>query len=103
MNLINHGIAVRGSTVSIQFAVNGDATSHTCRIDRQQTSQCKLVNNWLCLLFKLQGGLDHGIHGLDFSNYGNIPTCMIASAPKPLGYSSSLYSYKSHRRQQLRC
>ena len=44
VNLINRGIVVRGNTVSIQFAANGDATSHTCRIDRQQTRRCKSVS-----------------------------------------------------------
>ena len=45
MNLINSGIVVSGDTVSIQFAVNGDATTHTCRMDRRQTQQCKSVSN----------------------------------------------------------
>lgn len=45
MNLINRGIVVSGDTVSIQFAVNGDATTHTCRMDRRQTQQCKSVSN----------------------------------------------------------
>ena len=41
MNLINSGIVVSGDTASIQFAVNGDATTVTCRMDRRQTQQCK--------------------------------------------------------------
>ena len=45
MNLINGGIVVSGDTVSIQFAVNGDATTHTCRMDHRQTQQCKSVSS----------------------------------------------------------
>ena len=41
MNLINSGIVVRGDTASIQFAVNGDATTLTCRMDRRRIHRCK--------------------------------------------------------------
>ena len=41
VNLINSGIVVRGDTASIQFAVNGDATTLTCRMDRRRIHQCK--------------------------------------------------------------
>jgi len=44
VNLINHGI---GDMVSIEFAGTGDASYHTCQIDRQQRTQCKSVNSWL--------------------------------------------------------
>ena len=47
VNLINHGIVVREDMASIEFAGNGDASSHTCQIDRQQRRQCKSANSWL--------------------------------------------------------
>ena len=48
VNLINRGIVVREDMASIEFAGNGDASSHTCQIDRQQRRQCKYsVNSWL--------------------------------------------------------
>ena len=42
MNLINGGIEVQDGEVSIQFVVNGDATSqrHLCQVDREPRRQC---------------------------------------------------------------
>ena len=53
VNLINRGIVVTDDMVTIQFARNGDASSHTCRIDRQQSRQCKPVNSGFCYILSV--------------------------------------------------
>ena len=53
VNLINRGIVVTDDMVTIQFAGNGDASSHTCRMDRQQSHQCKPVNSGFCYILSI--------------------------------------------------
>jgi len=53
VNLINRGIVVTDDMVTIQFARNGDASSHTCRIDRQQSRQCEPFSSGFCFILSV--------------------------------------------------
>jgi len=49
---------------------------------------------WYIYVIKPQGGLDHDVCGLGFSNYGNVPTRQIARLKAAQNNSATLLVYR---------